>query len=142
MKSPSFFYRFYALSNWFVCHMLKNEMYKSMWTLNFGAGMEIGERLAFYGISANLVTYLTRVLHEGTAPSAKNVNNWIGATFIAPLLGAFLADAYWGRFWTILIFGFVYFVVSELIYFTLYSFQLSPCCKSNRLHNFTVLVKQ
>lgn len=75
-------------------------------------GIEIGERLAFYGISANLVTYLTHVLHEGTEVSATNVNNWIGATFIAPLLGAFLADAFWGRFWTILIFGTVYFVVS------------------------------
>ena len=84
---------------------------KKKLTLVCGAGMEIGERLAFYGISANLVTYLTQVLHEGTAPSAKNVNNWIGATFIAPLLGAFLADAYWGRFWTILVFGCVYFVV-------------------------------
>lgn len=75
-------------------------------------GIEIGERLAFYGISANLVTYLTHVLHEGTEKSATNVNNWMGTTFLAPLLGAFLADAFWGRFWTILIFGVVYFVVS------------------------------
>jgi len=75
------------------------------------SGIEIGERLAFYGMSANLVTYLTHVLHEGTAVSAKNVNNWIGTTFLAPLLGAFLADAYWGRFWTIFIFSTVYLVV-------------------------------
>ncbi|XP_073393754.1 protein NRT1/ PTR FAMILY 8.2 isoform X2 [Physcomitrium patens] len=76
----------------------------------FIIGIEIGERLAFYGISANLVTYLTHVLHEGTEKSATNVNNWMGTTFLAPLLGAFLADAFWGRFWTILIFGVVYFV--------------------------------
>ena len=99
--------------------------------------MEIAERLAFYGISANLVTYLTRVLHEGTAPSAKNVNNWIGATFLAPLLGAFLADAYWGRFWTILVFGCVYFVVSELIYFPVHTLLLLLVLNQLRtFHNF------
>ena len=75
-------------------------------------GIEIGKRLAFYGISANLVTYLTHVLHEGTEVLATNVNNWIGATFIALLLGAFLGNAFWGRLRPILIFGAVYFVVS------------------------------
>jgi peptide/histidine transporter 3/4 len=31
--------------------------------------------------------------------------------YITPLLGAYLADALLGRFWTILIFSLVYFVV-------------------------------
>lgn len=121
--------------------MCQFEMFKRMCLLIRGAGMEIGERLAFYGISANLVTYLTRVLHEGTAPSARNVNNWIGATFIAPLLGAFLADAFWGRFWTILIFGSVYFVVSGPIHYSHVLFATAPYCESCTSHTFTISVK-
>lgn len=95
----------------------------------FIIGIEVGERLAFYGLSANLVTYLTHVLHEGTEKSAANVNNWIGTTFIAPLLGAFLADAFWGRFWTILIFGIVYFVglVMLTLSVTVPTFKPPPC---------------
>lgn len=76
--------------------------------LNFGSGYEAFERMAFYGIASNLVNYLTTQLHEDTISSVRNVNNWSGAVWITPLLGAYLADSYLGRFWT--------FTVSSLIY--------------------------
>ncbi|GLJ35407.1 hypothetical protein SUGI_0712030 [Cryptomeria japonica] len=71
-------------------------------------GYEFVERMAFAGIWANLVVYLTTKLHEGTVSSARNVSNWTGATWLAPLLGAYIADTYWGRFWTFIIFSAVY----------------------------------
>lgn len=37
---------------------------------------------------------------------------WKGTVYLTPLLGAFLADAYLGRFWVILIFSIIYFIVS------------------------------
>lgn len=78
------------------------------------AGYEFVERMAFAGIWANLVVYLTTKLHEGTVSSARNVSNWTGATWLAPLLGAYIADTYWGRFWTFIIFSAVYIMVNTV----------------------------
>ncbi|PWZ54913.1 Protein NRT1/ PTR FAMILY 5.2 [Zea mays] len=61
---------------------------------------ELFERMAYYGVAANLVVYLTERLHQGTVQAANNVTNWSGTVFLTPLLGAFVADAYLGRYWT------------------------------------------
>lgn len=76
----------------------------------FILGTECCERLAYYGIATNLVTYLNNILHEGNVSAARNVSTWSGTCYITPLLGAVLADAYWGRYWTIAIFSTIYFV--------------------------------
>ncbi|KAA8519108.1 hypothetical protein F0562_013364 [Nyssa sinensis] len=70
--------------------------------------VEVGERFAYYGVSGNLITYLTNVLGQPTAMAAKNVNIWQGVSAIFPLLGAFFADSYLGRFKTILISSIIY----------------------------------
>lgn len=71
-------------------------------------GYEAFERMAFYGVASNLVVYLTTQLHEDNVSSVRNVNNWSGAVWMTPILGAYVADSYLGRFWT--------FTVSSLIY--------------------------
>ncbi|XP_010937012.1 protein NRT1/ PTR FAMILY 8.3-like [Elaeis guineensis] len=76
----------------------------------FILGNECCERLAYYGIAINLVSYLTKNLHEGNAPAARNVTTWQGTCNLTPLIGAILADAYWGRYWTIAVFSAIYFV--------------------------------
>ncbi|KAL5995455.1 hypothetical protein ACLOJK_025517 [Asimina triloba] len=76
----------------------------------FILGTECCERLAYYGISTNLVTYLTNILHEGNVSAARNVTTWSGTCYVMPLLGAVLADAYWGRYWTIAAFSTIYFI--------------------------------
>ncbi|KAG6490671.1 hypothetical protein ZIOFF_051981 [Zingiber officinale] len=73
-------------------------------------GNEGCERLAFYGISTNLVTYLKNKLHQGNTSAARTVTIWQGTCYITPLIGAILADAYWGRYWTIAVFSTVYFI--------------------------------
>ncbi|XP_034900587.1 protein NRT1/ PTR FAMILY 8.3 isoform X3 [Populus alba] len=81
------------------------------WTAcSFILGNECCERLAYYGIATNLVTYLTGKLHEGNVSAAKNVNIWAGTCCFTPLIGATLADAYWGRYWTIFVFSTIYFI--------------------------------
>ncbi|XP_027366550.1 protein NRT1/ PTR FAMILY 5.2-like [Abrus precatorius] len=69
---------------------------------------EIFERMAYYGISSNLILYLTRKLHQGTVTSSNNVTNWVGTIWITPILGAYVADARLGRYWT--------FVIASVIY--------------------------
>ncbi|KDP21682.1 hypothetical protein JCGZ_03353 [Jatropha curcas] len=74
----------------------------------FLVGYEAFERMAFYGIASNLVNYLTTQLHEDTVSSVRNVNNWSGSVWITPILGAYIADTYMGRYWT--------FTVSSIFY--------------------------
>ncbi|KAJ1416629.1 Proton-dependent oligopeptide transporter family [Sesbania bispinosa] len=75
---------------------------------SFIVGYEVFERMAYHGIASNLVVYLTKKLHEGTVTSSNNVSNWAGSVWMMPLLGAYIADAYLGRYWT--------FVTASCIY--------------------------
>lgn len=74
----------------------------------FIIGVEFSERLTYYAIASNLIIYLTTVLHEGVAASAKNVNYWTGVTTVLPLVGGFIADAYCGRYWMVLLSSIIY----------------------------------
>ncbi|XP_023540279.1 protein NRT1/ PTR FAMILY 5.2-like [Cucurbita pepo subsp. pepo] len=64
---------------------------------------EVFERMAYHGISTNLILYLTKKLHQGTVASANNVTNWSGTVWIMPILGAYIADAHLGRYRTFMI---------------------------------------
>ncbi|XP_031396398.1 protein NRT1/ PTR FAMILY 5.2-like isoform X2 [Punica granatum] len=64
--------------------------------------------MAYYGISSNLVLYLTKKLHQGTVTSANNVTNWVGTIWMTPILGAYVADAHLGRYWTFVFAGAIY----------------------------------
>eukprot|EP01018_Ginkgo_biloba_P038946 Gb_19159 [translate_table: standard] len=54
--------------------------------------------LAFFGVGVNLVLFLTRVLQQSNASVANNVSKWTGTVYIFSLVGAFLSDAYLGRY--------------------------------------------
>ncbi|KAE8666419.1 protein RADIALIS-like 5-like [Hibiscus syriacus] len=71
---------------------------------------EVAERLAFFAIAVNMVAYLVLEMHESLPTAATHVTNWIGASYVLTILGAFLADAYLGRFLTIVIFSCIYAV--------------------------------
>ncbi|KAG0477851.1 hypothetical protein HPP92_012570 [Vanilla planifolia] len=69
---------------------------------------EVAERMAFYAIAFNMVIFLVKEMHEDLPDASTNVTNWGGTAFVLTLLGAFLADAYLGRFLTIAIFSCFY----------------------------------
>ncbi|RLN38888.1 protein NRT1/ PTR FAMILY 8.3-like [Panicum miliaceum] len=73
-------------------------------------GTEVCERLAYYGISKSLVTYLSTRLHEGNVSAARNFTTWQGTCYLTPLIGATLADSYWGKYRTIAVFSTIYFL--------------------------------
>ncbi|KAL6648500.1 hypothetical protein ACP70R_012724 [Stipagrostis hirtigluma subsp. patula] len=72
---------------------------------------ECFEELAYYGIQFNLVTFLKTVLQESNVAAARNYTNWQGTCYIAPLVGAIIADSYLGRYLTTVAFFTVYLVV-------------------------------
>ncbi|CAI0386776.1 unnamed protein product [Linum tenue] len=64
-------------------------------------GNETCERLATVGLFSNFMVYLTREFHMEQARAAQLLNVWSGFTNFLPLIGAFICDAYVGRFKTI-----------------------------------------
>ncbi|KAL5054790.1 hypothetical protein RYX36_035472 [Vicia faba] len=76
----------------------------------FVLGTFFCERLAYYGIATNLITYLTTELHQGLVSAAKNVTTFQGTCYLTPLVGSFFADAYLGRYWTIAVFYGIYLI--------------------------------
>ncbi|KAM1049346.1 hypothetical protein ACFX2C_028460 [Malus domestica] len=70
--------------------------------------VEVAERFVYLGMSGNLVTYLTNELHEPIPMATKNVNTWVGVSYLLTVIGAFIADAYLGRFKTILVSSIIY----------------------------------
>ncbi|KAB8106266.1 hypothetical protein EE612_040525 [Oryza sativa] len=66
-------------------------------------GLECLESMAFNGIATNLVVYIRSVLHGGIASSASTSSLWYGTSFFVPILGATIADTYWGNYKTVLI---------------------------------------
>ncbi|ESQ34242.1 hypothetical protein EUTSA_v10007254mg [Eutrema salsugineum] len=86
--------------------------WRSAW---FIIGVEVAERFAYVGIGCNLITYLTGQLGQSTATAAVNVNTWLGTASTLPIIGAFLADAYLGRYRTILVASLIYILGMELL---------------------------
>ncbi|XWS34028.1 hypothetical protein CRYUN_Cryun21dG0004400 [Craigia yunnanensis] len=70
-------------------------------TMPFILVNEICEKLAMVGFSKNMVNYLTDQLHMPLTKAANTVTNFSGTSSLTPLLGAFIADSYAGKFWTI-----------------------------------------
>ncbi|XP_021900230.1 protein NRT1/ PTR FAMILY 6.1 [Carica papaya] len=71
-------------------------------------GNEIAERMAYFGLSVNMVAFMFYVMHRPFASSSNAVNNFLGISQASSVLGGFLADAYLGRYWTIAIFTTIY----------------------------------
>lgn len=106
--------RFNIISNWkfTFCYMI---------------GTEICERLAYYGISKSLVTYLSTRLHEGNVSAARNFTTWQGTCYLTPIIGATIADSYCGKYRTIAVFSTIYFLVSYKCTFILRNSLLHQC---------------
>ncbi|KAK7305799.1 hypothetical protein VNO77_43711 [Canavalia gladiata] len=89
--------------------------------------MEFSERISHFGISSNLITYLTKVIHEDLKTATKNVNYWAGTTALMPLIGGFVADAYTGQFHMVLFSSLVLFMGFSMLTMSQLIPSLKPC---------------
>lgn len=99
------------IANFYIT--ITNFLYASPFvTYTILAAIEFSERLSYFGIATSLIIYLTKVIHQDLKTAAKSVNYWSGVTTMMPLVGGFLADAYIGRFSTVLISSIIYLLVN------------------------------
>ncbi|KAK9029200.1 hypothetical protein V6N11_026321 [Hibiscus sabdariffa] len=104
----------------------------------FIIGNECCERLAYYGMSSNLVRYFKHRLNQHSSVATRNNQNWSGTCYITPLIGAFLADAYLGRYWTIALFSIIYVFGMTLLALSATVHGIRPRCYAEDNCNPTV----
>ncbi|CAE6085377.1 unnamed protein product [Arabidopsis arenosa] len=100
----------------------------------FILGTECCERLAYYGMSTNLVNYLEKQMNMENVTASNSVTNWSGTCYATPLIGAFIADAYLGRYWTIASFVVIYISGMTLLTISASVPGLTPTCSGNSCH--------
>ncbi|CAA0843028.1 Protein NRT1/ PTR FAMILY 8.2 [Striga hermonthica] len=94
----------------------------------FILGHECLERLAYYGMSSNLLQYFKDQLNQHSTTASKSLSNWSGTCYAMPLVGAFLADSYLGRYNTIAGFSVIYVVGMALLTLSTSIPGLKPTC--------------
>uniref|UniRef100_A0A2P2MCI6 Nitrite transporter n=2 Tax=Rhizophora mucronata TaxID=61149 RepID=A0A2P2MCI6_RHIMU len=77
-------------------------------TMPFIFANEACEKLAVVGFNTNMISYLTTQLHMPLTKAANTLTNFGGTASLTPLLGAFIADAFAGRFWTVTVASIIY----------------------------------
>ncbi|GAB2228552.1 hypothetical protein Droror1_Dr00022672 [Drosera rotundifolia] len=77
-------------------------------TMPFIFANEACEKLAVVGFQANMISYLTQQLHMPLTKAANTLTNFGGTASLTPLIGAFIADAHVGKFWTLTMASLIY----------------------------------
>jgi POT family proton-dependent oligopeptide transporter len=70
--------------------------------IKFIIGNEACERFSYYGMIGILELYLKNRMQMGADGATQVLHLFGAAVYFLPLLGGWLADRYWGRYWTIL----------------------------------------
>ncbi|KAH0928609.1 hypothetical protein HID58_014336 [Brassica napus] len=106
---------------------------------------EFSERLSYFGIVTSLVVYLTTILHQDLKMAVRNANYWSGVTTLMPLLGGFVADAYLGRYATVLLATIIYLmglILLTLSWFIpgLKAFNQEICVEPRKAHEIAFFI--
>src|SRR5262249_48015749 len=75
---------------------------------------ELAERACYYGMRAILFLYVAEQLGFGRANAGTIVSLFIAACYLLPLIGGYLADNFFGKYWTIVGFSLPY-IIGQLL---------------------------
>jgi POT family proton-dependent oligopeptide transporter len=75
---------------------------------------ELAERSCYYGMRAILFLYVAKELNFGDDDAGTIVSLFVAACYLLPLVGGFLADNFFGKYWTIVGFSLPY-IVGQLL---------------------------
>ncbi|XP_045803543.1 protein NRT1/ PTR FAMILY 2.13-like [Trifolium pratense] len=89
-------------------------------------GNNTAERLANFGIQTNFIVYLMKVYNMDHVLAANIMNTWMAISNVVPLIGAFVADSYLGKFLTIAIASFASLIGLVILMLTAWVPQLHP----------------
>lgn len=85
------------------------------------AGNETFEKIGTSGTLSNLMVYLSTVFNMKNITAATLINVLNGTSNMAPLLGAFLSDSYFGRYKTL-----AFASISSLLVYAFFYYLISP----------------
>ena len=71
---------------------------------------ELAERSSYYGMRAILILYMTEALKIADGRCQHVMSYFIAGCYFLPLLGGYLADNYFGKYWTIVGFSIPYII--------------------------------
>ncbi|KNA17480.1 hypothetical protein SOVF_079580 [Spinacia oleracea] len=115
-------------------------------TLPFIIANEAFEKAASFGLLPNMILYLMRGYGMELATGSNIIFFWNAATNFTPVIGAFLADSYVGRFWMIGFGSIFSFLGMIFLWLTAIIPGATPCddsgseCKSWNVFQLTLLV--
>ena len=92
-------------------------------------GNEACERFCFYGMKAILMVYMTDVLLMTKNNAQEIVHLFNAIIYVLPLIGAWLADKFLGRYKTILFISLIYCLGNAV----LATSDLAPCVETKKL---------
>ncbi|MEW4567459.1 oligopeptide:H+ symporter [Tautonia sp. JC769] len=78
---------------------------KGFWFIFWG---ELAERSSYYGMRAILLLYMSTQLGLGDQMASFAMSQFIAAAYFLPLVGGYIADNYFGKYWTIVGFSVPY----------------------------------
>lgn len=76
---------------------------------------EFAERCSYYGMRAILALYMTEQLGVDKADAGTFMSFFIAACYFFPLIGGYIADNFFGKYWTIVGFSMPYVVAQYLV---------------------------
>jgi len=93
---------------------VKTNHVTGFWFILWG---EFAERCSYYGMRAILALYMTEELGFSKADGGTFMSLFIAACYFLPLLGGYLADNFFGKYWTIVSFSVPYVIGQFLVGF-------------------------
>lgn len=97
-------------------------------------GTEFCVCVVYYGIGRNLSVYLKTELFEDSVTAAAQASMWQGTCFATTLIGAYVADSYWGNYLTLVSFLVIFFIVSIQFYTMLFHMLMIRLCAHTHTH--------